>query len=235
MSHVDPSKSSSTSPPLSPHLELLLSPVYSGALHPLHLADLQKSTLSDATIREQGIRSVPPAMIQALLGFNPTSVTSAMLLPFPDPKGGWMDHVRMKIFPARVAKKKGESTVKYLQPKGSGVRLYFPRATMSAACGSHETLRLVEGEKKALAVAQTGRPAVGFCGVEGWHVKGTEALLPDFDAIPLDGRGVYVIPDGDVRTNELVRYAVDRLGVALVARGARPELVHVPDAQGAAA
>jgi uncharacterized protein DUF3854 len=220
------------------HLELLLSPVYSGALHPEHLADLRKSTLIDATIREQGIRSVPPGMIQHLLGFNPPGVTSAMLIPFPDPAGGWMDHIRMKIFPPQLSKKKGgegETTIKYLQPKGSGGRLYFPKSTMRAVCESSETLRLVEGEKKALAVAQTGRPTVGFCGVEGWHAKGTEALLPDFDAIPLDGRSVFVIPDGDVKTNEMVQYAVERLGVALVARGARPELVHVPDAQEAAA
>ena len=220
---------------MNPHLELLLSPVYSGTLHPLHLADLRKSTLTDATIQAQGIRSVPPSMIQHLLGFNPSSVTSALLFPFPDPAGGWLDHVRMKIFPPQMAKKKGESTVKYLQPKASGVRLYFPRATMKAVCAPDGPLYLVEGEKKALAVAQGGLPAVGICGVEGWHTKGADTLLSDFDVIPLEGRRVRVIPDGDVETNEMVRYAVERLGNTLAARGALPELVHLPAAQDTAA
>jgi hypothetical protein len=37
---------------------------------------------------------------------------------------------------------------------------------------SDEPLYLVESEKKALAVAQLGLPAVAFCGIEGWHVGG---------------------------------------------------------------
>jgi hypothetical protein len=154
MNHVDPSKSSSTSPPSkTTHLEFLMSPVYSGALHPLHRADLRKSMLSDDTIQQQGIRSIPPNMIAQLLRFDMPGVTSAMLFPFADPAGGWMDHIRMKIFPSltretgRGGKKKAE-TIKYLQPKASGVRLYFPLATMRAACESMETLWVCEGEKK---------------------------------------------------------------------------------------
>jgi uncharacterized protein DUF3854 len=216
---------------MNPHLELLLSPVYTGALHPEQLADLRKSTLTDETIRVQGIRSVPPSMIQPLLGFDLRGVTSAMLLPFPDPAGGWMDHIRVKVFPPQLSKKKGgdgEATIKYMQPKGSGVRLYFPRATMARACAPGETLRLVEGEKKALALAQLGFPTVGLCGVEGWHRKAEDALIPDFDRLHLGGRAVWIYPDADVETNEMVSHAIGRLGAALALRGAIPELVHLP-------
>lgn len=224
---------------MNAHLELLLSPVYTSALHPAHLADLRRSTLTDETIESQGIRSVPPSMIQHLLGFNPSGITSAMLIPFPDPAGGWMDHVRMKIFPPILSKKKGgegETTIKYLQPKGSGVRLYFSRATMARACAPGETLCLVEGEKKALAFAQLGFPTVGFCGVEGWHRKGDDTLLSDFDALSLNGRAVWIYPDADVETNGMVAHAITRLGAALAERGATPELVHLPsDAEEAVA
>jgi hypothetical protein len=219
---------------MNPNLSFLMGPIYSGALHPLHLADLRKSALSDETIQQQGLRSVPPNMIGQLLGFDMPGVTSAMLIPFPDPAGGWMNHTRMKIFPSltretgRGDKKKTE-TIKYLQPKASGVRLYFPLATMRAACESMETLYVCEGEKKGLRVAQRdGVPVVALCGVEGWHAGGSDALLADFDHIHLKGRVVKVVPDGDVEDNPNVARAVWRFGAALDARGALPELVHLP-------
>jgi hypothetical protein len=153
---------------MDPHLEVLLdNHVYSGALHPLHRADLHKSKLSDETIAAQRIRSVPPNMIGQLLRFNMPGVVSAMLIPFADPAGGFMDFPRMKIFPT-LTKESGRGNqkktthIKYLQPKASGVRLFFPIATMHAACESMETLYVVEGEKKSLALAQHfGVPVVG--------------------------------------------------------------------------
>jgi hypothetical protein len=216
------------------HLELLLSPLYTGAFHPLHLADLKKYPLSDATIQLQGLRSVPPNMITQLLGFDMPGITSAMLFPFADPAGGWMDHVRMKIFPSltretgRGGKKKTE-TIKYLQPKASGVRLYVPLATMRGVFDSLEELWVYEGEKKSLLMAQRyHRPTIGLCGVEGWHAGGSDELLADFDRIPLKGRVVKVVPDGDVEDNVNVSRAVWRFGAALEQRRALPHLVHLP-------
>lgn len=46
-------------------------------LHPDHLADLRKSGLSDDTIREAGIRSVPPRDINEIFGYE-THVKSAL-------------------------------------------------------------------------------------------------------------------------------------------------------------
>jgi hypothetical protein len=219
---------------MNAHLAFLMGPVYSGALHPLHLADLRKSTLPDETIKAQGIRSIPPNMIAQLLGFDMPGVTSAMLFPFADPAGGWMDHVRMKIFPVLTREKgrgsaKTTETIKYLQPKASGVRLYFPISTMRAVCESMETLWVCEGEKKSLRVAQRDCvPVVALCGVEGWHAGGSDALLADFDHIPLKGRVVKVVPDGDVEDNPNVARAIWRFGAALDRCGALPELVHLP-------
>src|SRR5262249_42389896 len=152
----------------------------------------------DGTITCQKIRSVPPHMIAQLLGFDPRGVVSAYLIPFPNPRGGWLDHVRLKVFPTLTTER---GTVKYLQPRGSGVRLFFPLATLPAVLTSDAPLWIVEGEKKSLAIAQLGLPSVGFCGIEGWHRGGTRELLSDFDAIPLRGRVVELVPDGDVATN----------------------------------
>jgi len=87
---------------------------------------------------------------------------------------------------------------------------------------------MVEGENKALAVAQLGLPAIGFCGVEGWHRKGEHRLLPDFDAIRLEDRVVEVVPAGDFQTNPNVRRVVERFGDALCARGSRLRAVLLP-------
>ena len=200
------------SDPVNPHLAFLLSGVYDGALAPAHLADLRKSGLTDETVAANFIRSVPPSMIPRLLGFDAPKVVSAYVIPFADPRGGWLPHVRLKVFPTYTTDK---GTTKYLQPAASGVRIFFPVAALDAVMHSDEPLYLVEGEKKALAVAQTGLPAVGLCGIEGWHTKGSRDLHPDLDDIGLRGRVVNVIPDADARTNPAVHAAVRRLGAAL--------------------
>ena len=210
---------------MNPHFEFLLSTVYDGALAPEHRADLEKSGLGKNIIAEQLIRSVPPSLIPKLLGFDAPKVTSAYVIPFADPRGAWLDHVSLKVFPSITT---DNGTIKYLQPKHSGVRIFFPVATLGAVLHSADPLYLVEGEKKALSVAQLGRPTVGVCGIEGWHVARARDLHPDLDDVGLRGRVVKVIPDADVRTNPAVAAAVRALGCALHARGATAELVHVP-------
>lgn len=208
------------------HLDFLLSALYDDTeLHPEHLTDLRRSAMSDATIARQKIRTVPPHMIDLLLGFSSPDVQHAYLIPFADPRGGWMDQVRMKVFPSMETER---GTIKYLQPKRSGVRVFFPVATLDAVLHSTEPLYIIEGEKKALSVAQLALPAVGICGIEGWHVAGSHRLHTDLDDVGLNHRIVYVIPDGDWRTKPDVGRAVHRLGAALTARGAEARAVLVP-------
>jgi hypothetical protein len=209
-------------------LDFLLSSIYDvgRVAHPAHLADLRKSGLSVPTIEQQKITDVPPHMIERLLSFPAPHIMSAYLIPFPDPRGGWLDHIRMKVFPSFETE---GGTVKYLQPKRSGVRVFFPLATLAAVLHSSETLFVVEGEKKALAVAQTGAPTIGICGIEGWHAGGSRDLHPDLDDVGLAGRVVKVVPDADYRSNPRVHAAVQGLGCALAGRGATPHVVHVPE------
>src|SRR5262245_40144581 len=99
-------------------LEFLLSPISDGALAPAHRADLGMSGIMEATRIAQGIRSVPPSDFDRLLGFPvPAAVTSLLLLPYPDPTGGYFDMFQVKLFPS-LTNPAGHTT-KYLQPKGS--------------------------------------------------------------------------------------------------------------------
>jgi hypothetical protein len=182
--------------------------------------------LSPATIAAQFIRSVPPTMIARLLGYDLPKVTSALLFPYASARGGFMDAVRLKLFPPQVDA--AGHAFKYAQPKGSAPRVYFIRHCLREVLDGDAPLWVVEGEKKSLAVAQLGLPAIGIAGVEGWHIRGSRALLPDFDAIRLGGRIVEVLPDADYETNPNVRRAVERLGTALAACGAHPRLVMLP-------
>ena len=86
---------------MNPHLELLIGKAYDGVLAPEHRADLRKSGLTDETIAAQYLRSVPPAMIGRLLRFDLSAIRSALLFPFRSAAGGFMDHVRVKVFPPR--------------------------------------------------------------------------------------------------------------------------------------
>jgi hypothetical protein len=207
-------------------LALLVSQVYDGALAPEHRADLEKSGITDATIRAHFIRSIPPAMIDTLLGFDVSEIRSLLLFPFRSPDGGFMDHVFLKRFPP--GRDRAGHTVKYLTRRGATPRLYFTQPHREAVCEGDAPLWLVEGLKQSLAVAQLGLPTVGFMGIEGWHVAGTTDLCPDFDRIPLADRIVELLPDGDWQTNPDVARGVHRLGGALRARGARPRIVVLP-------
>jgi hypothetical protein len=211
---------------MNPHFGLLIGKAYDGALAPDHLVDLRKSGLGDDTIREQHIRSVPPGMIGRLLGFDLPRVTSALLFPYPSVDGGFMDAIRLKLFPPQVDSE-GHS-FKYAQPKGSSPRVYFVRRCLRAVVGRADRLLIVEGEKKALALAQLGHAVIGIAGVEAWHVKGDRRLLADFGPIRLRDRLVEIVPDGDYQSNDNVKRAVQRLGAALAEHGARARVVLLP-------
>jgi hypothetical protein len=195
-------------------------------LAPEHREDLRKSGLSDATIRRHRMFSVWRRKSKALLGFALPGFDSGMVIPFPDPAGGFMDHIRIKIFPS-VTDAAGHS-IKYLQPRNSPPRLYFPIDTSLTILGGLEPLWLVEGEKKALAVAQLRLPSIGFCGIEGWHTAGSRDLSPDFHRIRLHRRRVELVPDGDWQTNPHVERGAMRLAKALEAHGGLVRLVVLP-------
>jgi len=226
-------------------LEFLLSDVYRASpLHPDHLADLRKSGITDETVGVQKIRTIPPSMIGALLGFAPAGTTSAYVIPFANPSGGWFDHMKAKVFSAdQVVDVRGDhvgerperwryngGAPKYLTRRHASPRVFFPIATMGTAVSGSEPLWLIEGEKKALAVAQLGLPTVGIESAWGWHVKGSTALLPDFDLIRFAGRIVELVPDSDVATNASIERAMRQLADALRAVGALPRLVRLPEA-----
>ncbi len=193
-------------------------------LHPEHLEDLRRSNLTDETLVRHQIFSVSPGDIPCLLGFDPRQVRSAYLIGPP----GFSDaFFRLKVFPSFMDR--DGNLVKYLQPTGSGMRLYVPVQDRDLLLDPTKPLWVCEGEKKALCAAQLRLPAVAILGVEGWHPGGRRELLGDFDAIPLEGRVIELAIDGDVFSNRNVNRATRQFADVLRVRGAHPRLVCFPE------
>lgn len=194
------------------------------SLHPTHLSDLRKSGLSDETIQEARIYSVPPRDINKKLGFNDSRIESVMAFLYEGCDGFEI----YKVFPPLDG-------LKYIQPKGSANRLYISSSLEPILSDPSKTIHFTEGAKKALKACQEGIPCIAVSGLWNWS-DGSEGmgLIPDFDRINFEGRDVYLIPDNDWLSpnrhgeRKNLRQAVYELGYRLIDRGARVFVIELP-------
>lgn len=188
-----------------------------------HWADLQRSGITLETAVKAGLYSIVDSnAIKEHLGFLPAGVKSA--LAFPYEPGGF---TRFKVFPP--FKNAEGKEAKYLQPKGSPVRLYVPFSGWEDLQLNQDPIYIAEGEKKALKADQDGlRPVVAVAGVWSWKQKGSEDLISDFTRIDLEGRIVFLIPDSDFFEKPDVMMGFHRLGRKLEALGANVIFLVLP-------
>jgi hypothetical protein len=93
-------------------------------------------------------------------------------------------------------------------------------------------LWITEGIKKADAALSHGLDCIALLGVWNWrgtNEQGGKTALPDFEAIALNGRRVYLAFDSDVIDKESVRLALSRLGAMLERRGADVRVIRLPN------
>ncbi len=195
-------------------------PELQASFHPDHWADLKNSGLSDETIRALGIHSARPGDIPKLIGWTPPKVRSALVFPYPGENG----FCRVKVFPP-FTNAAGHS-VKYLQRKRSGVRLYLPPLAQSVVKDPTVPFAWTEGEKKSARLVQDGRPCGGLGGLWNW----LEENLPiaKLDEIAHADRLETIYPDSDVWARPDLLKAVYAFGRELQARGARVEVGILP-------
>ena len=91
---------------------------------------------------------------------------------------------------------------------------------------SEEPLYVTEGAKKADCLASRNRLAVEIFGVGSRRDR--PELLPDWDAVPLEGRRVYLAFDADFRKKRKVAQAIVRLAERLTERGAHVYIIWLP-------
>ena len=193
-------------------------------LHPLHLDDLQKSGLTDETITQSGIHTVPPNDINRKLGFNILGLISCYEIPYDE---------SFSRFRAFYDDNIPGKQPKYLQRKNTGNRLYIPNLVRPLLDDPSISLYFTEGEKKALKAVQAGLYCIGLSGLWNWS-NGNKELIIDFDLIKLQGREVFIIPDNDwLQPNKHgyaknLKLAVYGLANRLKERGARVFIVELP-------
>ena len=195
-------------------------------LWPHHRADLERSGLTEETIRASRIVSGSEAAVRELLGFG---VGPGMVLPYPGTKGPWHGEFA-QVKPDAPAVWNGKSA-KYVSPKGSKNWLYIPPTLdPRVLTDSSIPLYITEGVKKVLKAVQEDLPTIGVLGVWSWRgkVDGRSVPIPDLDRIVWRGRHVFLVFDSDIAIKEQVRWAQFRLGQELRQRVAVPFAVPLP-------
>lgn len=186
----------------------------SSLLIPDHIKDLEKSGLSQKTILEAGIKSVPTDQIEKKLGYEIYGIESLYEIPFDD------QYSRFRIFyiEGEGFQMDGKKKPKYLTKKKSGNKIYFPPMfDSSILMDTSIPVYITEGEKKALKACQEGLNCIAIPGLWNWKVKDKNELIADFDMIKLENRIVYLVPDSDFRNPKKNLFdAVNRLGRLLI-------------------
>lgn len=191
------------------------------SLHPDHLADLEKSGLSAATITELDIHTIPPRWIGKHLGFDNPLIESLLCFPYPGLDGFCRD----KLFPP--LEEEDGHTRRYSQRKDSGVHLYIPPLARAALSNPAIALYLTEGEKKSAKACQEGFPCVGLGGLWNWVQDGKP--IEELNLIVWQERRIILVPDSDVwQDRDDLLHAVYALGAELESRGALIRVLQIP-------
>lgn len=189
-------------------------------LNPNHLEDLRQSGLTDDTIRSLGFYSGTASQINAILGFD---AGPGLVIPYPC-IGGGEPFSRVKPDQPPII---DNHSAKYLSPKGSTVRAYFPPKTQDALKDPMARVIITEGEKKAAKANQEGFPCIGLGGIWGFSQK--HELIPDLVNVDWEGREVFLAPDSDYQNNPHVKLAVFILERWLTKLGASVLMIKIPD------
>ena len=198
-------------------------------LLPHHAAELAASAIDPGVIAARGYRSIVDPADLAALGFAPYQCRApGLLIPIHNTAGRVAGHHYKPDEPREDGRGR---RFKYEAPAGSRPVLDVPPAVRRVLRDPTVPLGFTEAAKKADAAASRGLHVVSLGGVYGWRgttPEGGKATLSDLDDIALDGRDVTIYFDSDLRTNPMVRQALDRFRDALARRGARVRIVFLP-------
>ncbi len=193
-----------------------------------HKSLSEGSGISEAVLCARGYRTIEKAAEMKRRGFSDAQArVPALLIPVYDTSG------EMVLYQARpdTSRIKGGKPIKYETPRGSRMVLDVHPLARAALADPDTPLFVTEGIKKGDCLVSHGCCAVALLGV--WTWRGTNALggktsLPDWEAVALNGRQVYVIFDSDVMLKPQVHAALARFKPFLESRGARVWLIYLP-------
>ncbi len=150
----------------------------------------------------------------------------AWVAPMYSPDG---ETTSLQIKPKNPRKDKKGKPIKYDSPAGARHILDTHPFNLERVRDPRVRLWITEGVKKADSLASRGECVIALAGVWGWLRDGEP--LPCWQHVALDGREVYVVFDSDVMVKPEVQLALERLVAFLEGRGARVQVVYLPEAR----
>lgn len=165
------------------------------------------------------------------------SAHPAIIIPYIRPDGSRetyeVDGVSMPYTCARYLSAPGKPLPKdgrkYDQPRGAGVHIFFPPSFDWSTLPDIGKAVLVEGQKKASALAKHGVPACAIGGVDNVRESKTRTLHPDLATVAAQCQDIFIGFDSDVVSNDNVARAEDRLATLLARQRVRVHCVRFPE------
>jgi putative DNA primase/helicase len=196
-----------------------------------HQRLIEASAINPGIARSRGYFSVENARALEQLGFSPSQRrTPALAIPLWNVHGAVAFH---QVRPDRPRLRDGKP-VKYETPNGVRMALDVHPVVRSHLSDPTEPLLVTEGARKADAAISQGVHALALVGVWNWrgtNGSGGKTVLPDWEAVALNGRTVYLAFDSDSSSNPQVRQALNRLGRFLESRGAEVRIARLQPAR----
>jgi hypothetical protein len=218
-------------------------------LLPIHAAQLAASAIAKHVINARGYQSIAPGAVQPAFVLTGGAYSKTLLkeilhkgaLAFPVYRLGAPTPYAWVLRPEMPRHRDDGKAIKYEWPRDTPNIFDVLPCYRDAINDPTIPIWITEGAKKADALASAYGPTIvpiNENGVWGWRgrgAKGGKAALPDMELIAWEGRQVVIAPDGDVKNNDKVRLAVQRLARLLIARGVGElQICYLPQARGAA-
>jgi hypothetical protein len=198
-------------------------------LRPHHARELYDgSGIDPAIVAGRGCRSIRAAET-ACLGFAPSQQRDGLLLPRWN-LAGVQDSCLLKPDVPRLDAK--GKPIKYEAPAGSRPHFDMHPNARHLLQDAATTLYFTEGVKKFDAAWTHGLACISITSV--WMFLNGRLVVPDLDEIPLLDRRVRVVFDSDVMRKPSVAEALLRFCAALERRGAKVEVIYLPEGESGA-
>jgi hypothetical protein len=198
-------------------------------LLPQHLALITASGIKTELVEARGYRSVTNKAELRRLGFAASQLlVPTLLVPVWDVTGNIGTYQHRPDAPRLDARRKA---IKYETPASTAMVVDVPPLARPWLGDPKRPLFITEGVRKADAAVSQGLCCIALLGV--WNWRGTNGLggktaLPDWEAIALEGRKVYIAFDSDVMHKPAVYQALARLKRFLEQRKADVWLIYMP-------
>ncbi len=201
------------------------------SLSATHQAMLSASAITAEVAAQRGYKTLTTKVGITTLGFADYQArTPALLIPIHSFDGNVGSYL---IRPDDPRIDNTGKRLKYEFPKGGRMLVDVPPAVRPRLGDPATPLWITEGSRKADSAVSIGLACIGLIGVWNWrgtNGDGGKTALGDWEAIAFNGRDVYLAFDSDAWRKPPVHAALKRLAAFLKTKGARVQIITLPDA-----